>query len=92
VGVAVNAIIQHKKRMNIISGKIQIAVTEEEANIILSAVSRFRGIYDESHLEHADDIARQSRSIEVAEHVRDTLESELLDRYHSAKLAARNSQ
>jgi hypothetical protein len=78
--------------MNIISGKIQIAVTEEEANIILSAVSRFRGIYGESHLEHADDIARQSRSIEVAEHVRYTLESELLDRYHSAKLAARNSQ
>lgn len=70
--------------MDIITNKIQLAVTDEEANVLLSAVSRFRGIYDENtELKHPDDLARQKRSIEVAERMRDVLETELLERYHN---------
>lgn len=70
--------------MDIITNKIQLAVTDEEANVLLSAVSRFRGIYENAELKHPDDIARQERSIEVARLIRDALEAELLERYHNA--------
>ena len=71
--------------MDIITNKIQLAVTDEEANVLLSAVSRFRGIYENTELKHPDDLARQKRSIEVAERMRDTLEAELLERYHNSQ-------
>ena len=70
--------------MDIITNKIQLAVTDEEANVLLSAVSRFRGIYENTELKHPDDISRQERSIKVAGLIRDALEAELLERYHNA--------
>lgn len=71
--------------MDIITNKIQLAITDEEANILLSALSRFRGIYHENQdTSHLDDKRRQERSIEIAESMRDTLETTLLDRYHNS--------
>jgi hypothetical protein len=71
--------------MDILTNKIQLAVTDEEANVILSAVSRFRGIYENTELKHPADLARHKRSIVVAERMRDTLEAELLERYHNSQ-------
>ncbi len=76
--------------MYIITNKIQLAVTDEEANVLLSAVSRFRGIYENTELKHPDDIARQERSIEVAGLIRDALEAELLERYHNARAGGKD--
>ena len=71
--------------MDIITNKIQLAITDDEANILLSALSRFRGIYHENQdISHPDDKRRQERSIEIAESMRDTLETTLLDRYHNS--------
>lgn len=74
--------------MDIITNKIQLVITDEEANALLSAVSRFRGIYENTELKHPDDLARQKRSIEVAELMRDTLAAELLERYHNSQANA----
>ena len=71
--------------MDILSNKIQLAITEEEASIILNSISRFRGIYAEGIcLSHPDDQKRQERSILIAESIRDSLEKELLERYHNS--------
>lgn len=69
--------------MDIITDKIQLAITEEEANILLSALSRFRGIYNESQdITHPEDKCRQERSVAVAEAMRGTLETVLLERHY----------
>lgn len=74
--------------MDIITNKIQLAVSDEEANILLSAVIRFTGIYGDVELKHPDDLARQKKSIKVAEHLRDVLVAEQLERYHNSREAS----
>ena len=61
---------------------IHLAITQEEADIILHALSSFQGIHKSINLTHPDDIRRQERSIEVARSMLETLEVKLLEIYH----------
>lgn len=73
--------------MDIITNKIQLALSDEEASIFLNALIQFTGIYEGKELKHPDDVARQKKSIKVAEHLRDVLEAELIERYHNSREA-----
>lgn len=72
--------------MDIITNKIHLAITDEEANVILSALSRFQGVYgDTQELTHPEDVARQEMSLNLADKMRVNLELELLERWHNRK-------
>lgn len=71
--------------MEIIGNKIQMLVTEEEANVLLVALGRYTGPYAPDAILNETEKARSERMIKSAMDMCDCIGEELTRIYHAAE-------